>query len=154
MSRATLAKITADLYEQDFNLWLKRQAELLHEGHFEELDLENLIEEVQDIGKRDKREVKNRLIVLLTHLLKHQYQPNKRTRSWLDTIDEQRSQLCYIFEDSPSLKAHYAPAILDTCYEAASNKAKRQTGLPVTTFPASCPYSLEQALDPDFLPEG
>lgn len=153
MSKATLSKPKTDLYERDFNLWLEQQVTLLRARQFEELDTANLIEEVEAIARRDKREVKSRLTLLLIHLLKYQYQPSRRTQSWLDTLDEQRRQLGYIFEDSPSLYVNYVPTIIASCYETARHQATKQTGLPLETFPEHCPYTLEQTLDETFLPQ-
>lgn len=147
-----LAKTQADLYEEDFNLWLERQAKLLRERHFDELDIDNLIEEVEAIGRSDKREVKSRLIVLLAQL-KYHHQPDKRTRSWLDTICDQRRELQLIFEDSPSLLRQHAPSVLAASYARARRDASSETELPLDTFPETCPYALEQILDEDFLPD-
>jgi hypothetical protein len=141
-------------YEEDFVLWLETQAELLRQGRVHELDLENLAEEVESIGRSDKREVQSRLIVLMTHLLKAQFQPKRRSRSWVETIGEQRLQLKLLFEDSPSLLKGYAPEIFERGYLYARRKAKDETKLPLQTFPETTPYTLEQVLDEDFLPEG
>ncbi len=153
MNKTTLVKSKADLYEQDFNLWLERQATLLRERRFDELDVDNLVEEVESIGRSDKREVKSRLIVLLKHLLKYQHQADKRTRSWTDTIRDQRRELQLIFEDSPSLLRHHAPSVLSASYARARREASSEAGLPLDTFPEGCPYNLEQILDEDFLPD-
>ena len=146
----TLEKPT---YEADFVRWLDYQAELLRAGRVGELDLENLAEEIESIARSDKREIYNRLTVLLAHLLKVQFQPAKRTRSWLSTISEQRRQLRLVLKDSPSLAKNYAPDVFSDVYQDARKAAGSETGLGVTTFPESCPYTLEQTLDEDFLPE-
>ena len=147
----TLEKPT---YEEDFVLWLEHQAEFLRAGRVHELDLENLAEEVESIGRSDKREVYNRLTVLLAHLLKYQFQADKRTRSWLSTIREQRRRLRLVFQDSPSLAKSYAPEVFGNIYEDARQDASDETGLNVKTFPETSPYTLEQTLDEDFFPEG
>lgn len=144
----------APTYEADFVRWLERQAALLRQGRVHELDLENLAEEVESIGRSDKREVQSRLIVLLTHLLKVQFQARRRSRSWVETIGEQRLQLELLFEDSPSLLKSYVPEILERSYLRARRKAKDETKLPLNTFPEKPPFSLEQILDADFFPEG
>ncbi len=141
-------------YEADFVLWLERQAELLRQGRVHDLDLENLAEEVESIGRSDKREVYNRLTVLLVHLLKYQFQPNKRTRSWRSTIREQRRQIKLVFQDSPSLAKSYAPNAFDTIYRDARQDAGDETKLSVDTLPETTPYTLEQVLDENFFPEG
>jgi hypothetical protein len=102
---------TAALYDLDFFEWTARNAELLRQGCIHEADLEHLAEEIEDLGKRDKREVFSRLTVLVMHLLKWQLQPERRytesgTSGWLATIREQRRQLAGIFDQSPSLKRH------------------------------------------------
>ena len=94
----------SQLYETDFNLWLEQTVNHLKKGNLAALDLDNLIEEISDMGRNNRREVFGRLKVLLMHLLKWQYQPEKRTNSWINTIDEQREQLELILRDSPSLK--------------------------------------------------
>lgn len=144
----TLAK---PKYEEDFVLWLDHQAELLRQGRVHELDLENLAEEVESIGRSDKREVYDRLTVLLAHLLK--YQPDKRTRSWGSTIREQRRQLRLVFQDSPGLAKNYAPDAFDDIYQDARQDASDEAGLSIKTFQETCPYTLEQTLD-EFFPEG
>ena len=141
-------------YEEDFVLWLEHQTELLRQGRLSELDLENLAEEVESIGRSDKREVKNRLITLLVHLLKYQFQKERRSRSWIATIAEQRQQLELVFEDSPSLLKSYTPEVFGSSYRYARRKAGRETRLPLETFPETSPYTLEQTLDEDFFPEG
>ena len=154
MSSKALKERETRLYDQDFNLWLDEQVTFLRHGRVNELDLENLAEEVESIGRSDKREVYNRLTVLFTHLLKVQFQPDKRTRSWRSTIREQRRQLRLLFQDSPSLEKTYALTIFDAAYEDARRDASEETCLSLETFPPTCPYSLEQVLDEDFFPEG
>lgn len=150
----TLAKSSAKpTYEGDFVRWLDHQAELLRQGRVGELDLENLAEEVESIGRSDKREVYNRLTVLIAHLLKYQFQPNKRTRSWLATISEQRRRLRLVLADSPSLEKTYIPGELEAIYRDARRKAATETQLSPSAFPETNPYSLEQVLD-EFFPEG
>ena len=146
----TLEKPT---YEEDFVLWLEHQTELLRQGRLNELDLENLAEEVESIGRSDKREAYNRLTVLVAHLLKFQFQPNKRSRSWRSTIREQRRQLRLVFDDSPSLLKTYAPNVFADIYGDARLDASDETKLPLHTFPEISPYTLTETLDEDFLPE-
>ena len=146
----TLAKPT---YEEDFVLWLEHQAELLRQGRVGELDLENLAEEVEDIGRSQRRAVESEVTVILIHLLKYQFQPSKRSRSWLDTLLEHRGRLARDFRVSKSLKL-YAETELADLYRLARKRAAVQTRLPLTTFPETSPYTLEQTLNEDFLPEG
>ena len=154
MSKQALeAEDRAAPYEEDFYLWLLGQAELLRQGRVQDLDLENLAEEVESIGRSDKREVCNRLVTLMAHLLKYDYQSEKRTRSWRATIREQRRQLELLFQDSPSLKKTFAPTILSDGFHEAKLEADDETGLGFDTFPETCPHGLEQLLDDDFFPE-
>lgn len=146
----TLEKPT---YEADFVRWLDYQAELLRAGRVAELDLENLAEEVDDIGRSQRRAVESELSVILIHLLKYQFQPSKRSRSWTDTLLEHRGRLARDFRASRSLALHAAAELADL-YRLARKRAAVQTRLPLETFPETCPYTLEQTLSEDFLPEG
>lgn len=142
----------AQLYETDFVEWLGRASELLKQGLFNELDVENLIEEVEDLGRSQKQALRSNLRVLLMHLLKWQYQAENRSNSWTSTIDEHRDRIHDLIEDSPSLKNQLLE-VLGTTYEKARKRAFRETGLEINTFPTECPYTLEQVLDDDFWPE-
>jgi hypothetical protein len=142
----------SSLYEGDFALWLERQAKLLRERRFDELDVENLVEEVEDIGRSRRRAVESNLRITLIHLLKYQFQPAKRTKSWLDSLLEHRDRLARDFRDSPSLR-RYAQEELAEAYRVARKRASAQTRLSLEIFPEHCPYSFEQVLDEDFLPE-
>ncbi|MBJ7899146.1 MAG: DUF29 family protein [Cyanobacteria bacterium RI_101] len=143
--------MTPALYDADFNLWIEETAKSLKAGNFGALDLENLIEEIEAMGRSDKREIKTRLIVLLMHLLKCQYQPQKQTASWIATINEQRRQIKAVLKDSPSLKPYLQQELGDG-YEDARKDAAKETGLPVAAFPPECPFTQEQILDPDYFP--
>jgi hypothetical protein len=140
------------LYERDFCLWLEQQAVLLREGRFDELDLANLIEEIEAMARSDKKAVKSNLVVLLTHLLKHQFQPEQRSAGWRGSMVEHRQRLRDDFEESPSLRPH-ATRVFAGAYADARERASAETGLPLRAFPKSSPYTLEQTLDPKFLPE-
>jgi hypothetical protein len=152
MANPTQTKPKTDLYEEDFNLWLERQAKLLRERHFDELDIDNLVEEVESIGRSERRAIESNVEVILIHLLKCQFQPERRTRSWLDSLLEHRGRLARDFRDSPSLRRH-AKEHLGEIYRLARKRAASQTRLPLDTFPETCPYALEQILDEDFLPD-
>lgn len=141
----------ANLYESDFNLWLKATAELLRSGKLQELDIENLIEEIEGLARSDRRELRNRARVLLMHLLKWQFQPDQRSNSWRATIRVQRSEIQSILLDSPSLRA-YLSDVLPGVYPESRPLASDETGLALEKFPEICPYSVEQLLDQNFLP--
>lgn len=142
----------SQLYETDFNLWLEQTVNHLKNGNLQALDLDNLIEEISDMGRNNRREVFSRLKVLLIHLLQWQYQPEKRTNSWINTIDDQREQLELILRDSPSLKPYLAD-IFAECYQKAVRGMVNETNLPKETFLVDCPFSQEQVLNWDYLPE-
>lgn len=139
------------LYEDDFYGWLEEQVRLFKDGVWEKLDIPNLVEELESLGRQERRELRNRLGVLLGHLLKWQYQPANRGNSWLATIREQRTQVRLVLEENPSLKP-YTPEAMAIAYQLGQDLAVRETGLNYSTFPNECPYTLEQALDDTFLP--
>lgn len=143
---------TEQLYDQDFYRWTQEQAALIREGRLSEIDLGHVAEELESMGARERRELINRLAVLLTHLLKWQYQPERRSRSWRLTVNEQRRQLELLLEDSPSLRAKLAE-FLSRAYRSAVQSALEDTGLLKSPFPVDCPYTPEQVLDMDFWPE-
>ncbi len=140
-------------YQVDFNAWTDQTAQLLREGRWAEVDIEHLIEEVEDLGKRDRRAVVSQLIRLMLHLLKWQHQPERRTDSWLDSITDARVQIELALQDSPSLRSYLAEQV-ETSYRRARRQATKQTSLDVLTFPQACPYALAQVLDEDWLPSG
>ncbi len=140
------------LYEQDYYLWLEKMAHLLRTGKLDELDLENLAEEIADMGRSERRTVESNLERVLMHLLKYQYQPEKRSSSWRYTLLEHRDRLEKSFCDSPSLKNHFR-AVFQQCYGKARRKAAVETELPIELFPNDCPFTPEQVLDLDYLPE-
>ncbi len=142
----------ATLYDTDFNLWIEQTVHQLKKGDLQSLDLENLIEEIESMGRSDKREVYSRLKVLLIHLLKWKYQPEKRGSSWQNTIDEQRDQLGLILQDSPSLNPHLKN-IFDDCYSKARRGAAQETNLPPSIFSTDCPFALEEILNAEFFPD-
>jgi hypothetical protein len=139
-----------NLYDQDFNLWIETTSKQLKAGKFAEIDLANLIEEIESMGKSEKRELKSRLIVLLMHLLKWQYQPEKRSESWRSMITEQRICIELLLEDSPSLQPLLIEIFTD-CYEKARLKASEETGMKLNFFPKESPFTLEETLKNSFL---
>ena len=153
MARAKDAvRLDRALYERDFCLWVEEQARLLKEGRFDQLDIGNLVEEVEDLGAGERRAVRDSLVVVLKHLLKYRYQPGRRSRSWLSSIAEHRRRLRNDLKTSPSLR-RYAREQFEECYEDSRHQALIETGLAPDAMPLAAPWSLEQALDPDFLPD-
>ncbi|MEY4194128.1 MAG: hypothetical protein RLZZ226_496 [Pseudomonadota bacterium] len=139
-------------YEKDFFAWTQEQSKHLNARQFAELDIENLVEEIQAMGRSERRELQSRLTVLLVHLLKWQFQPTRQGRSWQLTIEEQRDSCLDIIEDNPSLKTQL-DALASRAYAHAKITASKETGLDKTTFPSGCPWSYEQMMDADFLPD-
>ncbi|NET73889.1 MAG: DUF29 domain-containing protein [Sphaerospermopsis sp. SIO1G2] len=135
-----------NLYEQDFYLWIQTTAQQLKAGDFKEVDLENLIEEIESMGRSEKRELKSRLIILLMHLLKWQYQPEKRSASWQSTITEQRICIELLLEDSPSLRPLFTEVFAD-CYDKARMKASQETGIKLNFFPQESPFTLDEVMN-------
>ncbi len=132
-------------YEVDFVKWAEETAQAISEGRWNEINRTALADEVESLGKRDRREVVSRLEVLLQHLLKSEYQAERTTVSWTETIDEQRRQLALLFEDSPSLRAQ-AVELIAKAYPAARKKASAETGIPEVQFPLSCKWSTAEVL--------
>lgn len=143
--------MSPQLYDTDFAEWADKTAQLLQERRFTEIDVDNLIQEIKALTLSDKRQIRSRLIKLLSHLLKCAYQPEKLSDSWLDTIAEQRLQISLIFEDSPSLR-NYFSEVFAACYAKARTEAVRETKLPGTTFPELCPFTQDNVLDDKWLP--
>jgi hypothetical protein len=143
--------MVADLYETDFYAWTQEQATLLRNQQWSQIDLPNLIEEIESLGKQQRQELRNRLSILLGHLLKWQYQPQHRSRSWLATLRIQRLDIIELLEDNPSLKPDLVE-VLSKAYRRGVELAVRETNLPHRTFPAECPYRLAEILDDRFYP--
>ncbi|UGQ45061.1 DUF29 domain-containing protein [Massilia endophytica] len=133
------------LYEDDFALWAESQAAFLRDRRFELLDIPNLFDEIASMAGHQRHELRSRLVVLLAHLLKAAYQPERMGKSWRATIRLQRREIGSVLMDSPSLRREL-PAMLAYAYPHAVAEAVDETGLPKQTFPADCPYTLEEVL--------
>jgi hypothetical protein len=140
------------LYDQDLYAWAMETARLVRERRFAEIDAVHLAEELESMGKTELRAVESRLVVLLTHLLKWEHQPARRTKSWRRTLIEQRKRIAKLLDGSPSLKPRL-PEITPDAYDSALRWAADETGLDEDDFPCTCPYSVEQLLDPEFYPD-
>ena len=143
---------STDLYEQDFFAWTQQQAQLLRDGRFSELDLENLIEEVACVGRSERKEINSRLKIIIAHLIKWRFQPGARSPSWRGTIDEQRSKVAAVLSASPSLK-RYPGERLKLDYLSARLLAAKETGIDFSIFSEDCPFTIEQILDENFWPK-
>lgn len=151
MNRIDLKRLAS--YDEDFALWSAEQAALLRAGKLERVDLENVAEEIESLGKSQKREIGSRLMVLVSHLLKWEKQPEYRSRSWASTISQQRREIERLLKGSPSLRP-FPGQVLPDEYPEARWRASEETTIFLENFPESCPYSIEQILDPAFLPGG
>ncbi len=140
------------LYDQDFYAWANEQAGLLRAGRLSEADIEHIAEEIESMGRSEKRELVNRLRVLLLHLLKWQLQPSRRGASWEGSIINTRDELDGLLHDNPSLKSQTAEAV-EAAYRRAVVDAVAETGLKKTSFPTTCPWDYNQITDLDFWPE-
>jgi len=142
-----------NLYNKDFYVWAIETAKAIKTGQFEHLDLEHLADEVESMAKRDYRELVSRLMVLIAHLLKWQYQPSQRCSSWLGTIREQRAQIDLLLADSPSLKPKLNDLLAnDKTHKDAIKIVLTDTGLQAQDLPQGQNYTLEQILSEDYLP--
>ncbi|MGH8589604.1 MAG: DUF29 domain-containing protein [Gammaproteobacteria bacterium] len=139
-------------YHEDHYAWAKRQATLLSQRRLSEIDAEHIAEELEDMGGSERREVVNRLGVLLAHLIKWRYQPDARSSAWAGTIKEQRRKVQRLLADNPSLK-RLAEDRLQDAYGDALALVERDTGLDESHFPAACPFLFDVVLDSAFWPE-
>jgi hypothetical protein len=141
-------------YESDIVAWANEQAGLLRAGRFDRLDIAHIAEEIEDVGKSEQRELANRMAILLSHLLKWRYQPERRGASWDSTIREQRRALTRRLRKTPSLKSclddpdWWSDAWLD-----ARTLATKETGIPFDRFPSDCPWTSAEVLDEHWLPD-
>ena len=140
------------LYERDYYLWLEATAKVLQSGQLSALDVANLLEEIEDMGRSEKRAVFSNLKILLIHLLKYNYQVNKRSNSWIASIVEHRQRLKKAFKESPSLQP-YLTEIFNECYQDARELAAAETGLAIDMFPVESPFTVAETLNADYLPD-
>lgn len=140
------------LYETDYLQWLDTTIKQIQSQEYSHIDWQNLIEEIEDMGRSERRALESNLIIVLLHLLKWQYQPVKRSGSWERSLLEHRRRLKKALKESPSLKP-YLEEILVESYQEAVKQAKAETQLPLVIFPCQCPYSIQSIIDDQFLPE-
>ena len=144
--------VKSPLYDRDFYAWSREQAELLRAGKLAEADIEHIAEEIDSMGRTEKRELISRLSVLLLHLLKWRHQPGKRGPSWEASISNQRDALADHLDDNPSLKP-LLPQALASAYRSARRDAVAETGLAKSAFPETSPWPVDEVLDDEFWPE-
>lgn len=140
------------LYDRDFFEWTRTQAEMLRRSQPTDLDWKNVAEEIESLGRGDKRSIESNLGILLLHLLKWRHQMEKRKSGWRSSVIEHRARIRKLIEESPSLRGYPAEVLAEE-YALARSKAADETGLPEELFPRDCPYTIEQVLDLDFWPE-
>ncbi len=140
------------LYDTDYLRWIETTVEKLRDRDYSNIDWENLIAEIEDMGRSECRSLQSNLVVIILHLLKWQFQPERRIGSWKGSIVEDRRRIRKTLKDSPSLKP-YLEEVLVECYADAVEQASAETGLSVDTFPQLCIYSAVEVLDSNFLPE-
>lgn len=131
------------LYNTDYVRWAETMAEILDKRDFEHLDIENLVEEIKDLSKRERDRLLSSIRLIIHHLLKWDYQPNKRSRSWEITIMRERNNIDFYLEDSPSLRKYLSEEWVIKIYRNACLDAMKETGL---DFPENCPYSIAEIL--------
>jgi Domain of unknown function DUF29 len=144
--------VQQSLYDRDFAKWLETTADQLRAQDYANLDWENLLDEIESMGKRERRSLKSNLVILLLHLLKWQYQADQRSGSWKGSIVEHRQRIRDELEDSPSLQP-YLIEILDAAYADGRDRAAAETGLEIAIFPVECLYTIAQVLDRAFWPD-
>jgi len=138
-------------YDHDFYAWANEQAALLRAGEFSRAYVENIAEEIASMGRTEKRELVSRLTVLLLHLLKWRFQPNKRSNSWKHSIATSRDQLAEHLDDNPSLKSKL-PQAITSAFRYARRGAADETGLDDSVFPELCPWTFDQMMEEEFWP--
>lgn len=143
---------TQELYEKDFNLWLKQTIESLQNGKLLDVDYIHLIEELQSMERSKKNGLKSHFKTLIFYLLKFKYQSQKRTNTWRYTITKHRQEIRDYLDISPSFK-QFLREVFDQCYRDARRLTSDKIGLSTHAFPQDCPFSLEEILDLDYLPE-
>jgi Domain of unknown function DUF29 len=139
----------ADLYDTDIAAWAEHQADALRRRAANEIDWENVAEEIESLARSDRREIRNRLVVICEHLLKWAYQPGQRSGSWRGSVVEARDQIDNLVQESPSLK-DYPAAVLIEAYRPARRKAEAEIGL--VGLPEACPWTIAQVLSHTFWP--
>ncbi|WP_422138293.1 DUF29 domain-containing protein [Endozoicomonas sp. ALC020] len=144
--------MTQQLYETDFYSWTQQQANLIRQGRLGELDLDNILEEIESMGRSEYRQLSHRLDVLLMHLLKWKFQPENRSASWQGSVKEQRFRLKKLIKENPGLKPKF-PEIFAEAYNAAKITAFKETGLQEATFPTQCEWRFEQVINDEFWPD-
>ena len=133
-----------ELYDRDYAYWAEEMAAKLQQGKYLELDIKNLVEEIKDLSKRERDKLLSSIRLIIHHLLKWDYQPHKRSRSWQITIQKERNNIEFYLEDSPSLKKYLCDEWVKKVYRNASLDATKETDI---DFPSDCPYTIKEILE-------
>jgi Domain of unknown function DUF29 len=144
--------MTKSLYDTDFHAWTQQQAAALRAKDWAGVDIDNVAEEIESLGRSDRRSIRHQLERLLMYLLKWRYQPRHRTPRWWRSMDQARQAIADLIEESPSLQ-DYPAQQCEATYTRARRKAARETGLPLVTFPERCPWPVDEILTEDWYPE-
>lgn len=137
---------------EDAQAWYVEQAELLRARRFGELDVDVIAEELEDLGRSERRELRSRLAVVLAHLLKWQFQPERRGRSWLNSIERERDRIAVHLDDNPSLGREIGNIVAEA-YRLARRDAAREAELALSLLPEDCPYAISDLLREGWLPD-
>lgn len=148
----SLKPTTDSLYDTDYVQWVETTLQKLQQKDYANVDWENLLDEIGDMSRSERRSIESNMMVLILHLLKWQYQPDRRSRSWQSSVVEHRRRVNKSLKESPSLKPFLRKELVEI-YDDAVDQAVAETGLLVETFPAECPYAIAQILERGFLPE-
>jgi hypothetical protein len=149
---ASMPSAETSLYDADFHDWILTTATLLRQRRFADIDIDHLVEELEDMGKRERRALKSHIRNVILHLLKWRYQPDKRSPSWRQSIRNGRIEIHELLRDSPSL-ASQVLLMLEEGYSAARADAIDETEISESIFPIQCPFTVEQVQDSEFWPE-
>ena len=141
------------IYDTDFVRWVETTVEQLRTQNYANVDWENLLDEIEDMGKSEKRAIYSNLKILLLDLLKYKYQPDKRSNSWVASIVEHRQRIKKAFKESPSLQPYFTE-IFNDCYQDARELVAAETGLAINDFPVETPFNYEQVINAEYLPDG
>ncbi len=134
------------LYDTDFCLWIDHNVSLLRQGNLQDIDVENIAEELDSMSRSDKRELLSRLTVLIMHLLKWEYQVDKRSKSWTSTIKVQRLGIKKLIKNSPSLKYNIEAVVIEA-FDDAKYLFEDETEIDKNTLPITCPYTFEELMN-------
>lgn len=142
-------KVTAAEYDNDLYSWSLEQARLLREGQWAQIDRENVAEEIESLGREQFNKLESALRVILVHMLKWDHQSNRRSRSWVLSIESQRVEIDHVLGDNPGLKPRVSEAVT-RAYRRARIEAANETGLEKSVFPDACPYSFDDIISREF----